>query len=271
MNFLFFTALKVEAIPIIRRFNLKKDLKTQLFIYKNISLFITGVGKQKTKVRLKSIIDLKINWDETILINVGIAGGDINKTKIGSIYFINKIIDEETGNIFLPDPLIKHNLEEITLTTVLNSVSDDSSNYNGLVDMEASAIFESISSYIPCHRLVFLKIVSDYMDILDWKSIDAESLIQEQIENIYQVINCYNNQNLSNRIILNNLEINLLKKYSEKFKLTKTQSLQLISLSENYKKNNSSIDGLELYFKKIPKSKQERNKGFDTIRKYLST
>ena len=85
MNFLFFTALKVEAIPIIRRFNLKKDLKTQLFIYKNISLFITGVGKQKTKVRLKSIIDLKINWDETILINVGIAGGDINKTKIGSI------------------------------------------------------------------------------------------------------------------------------------------------------------------------------------------
>jgi len=271
MNFIFLTALKVEALPLIKRFNLKKDSKTQLYINRNISLLIIGIGKQKTKDRLEFIIDLKINWDKTIIVNVGIAGGEKNKTKIGSIYYINKIIDDKSGNIFIPDILIKHNLEEISLTTVLNSVSDDSSQYTGLVDMEASQIFESISSYMPCHRLVFLKIVSDYMDITDWKVIDVESLIQNQIDNISKVINCFNNQNLSNRIILENLEINLLKEYSEKFKLTKTQSLQLISLSENYKKNNGSIDGLKLHFKQIPKSKKERNNAFDTIREYLST
>lgn len=270
MNFLLLTALKAEANPLIKKYNLKKDLKTQLFINKNISLLITGVGKDKTQARIKSIIDLKNNWDDTILINVGIAGGEKNKTKIGSIYFINKILDEEDGNIFFPDILIKHYLEEISLTTVLNSVTSDSHKYTGLVDMEASMIFETISFYTNCHRLVFLKIVSDHMNILDWKSINVESLIQKQIESISKIINSYNNQNLSNRIILDKVEINLLTKYSEKLKLTKTQSIELMLLSENFKKNNGLIADLDFYFKQIPKSKQERNKVFDKIRKYLS-
>jgi hypothetical protein len=137
--------------------------------------------------------------------------------------------------------------------------------------MEASIIFELFSSYITSHRLVFLKIVSDHMDILDWKSIDAESLIQKKIEIISKIINSYNTKNLSSRIILDNSEINLLKKYSEKFQLTKTQSIQLIFLSENYKKNNGLIIDLDLYFRRTPKSKQERNKFFDKIKKHLST
>ena len=41
-------------------------------------------------------------------------------------------------------------------------------------------------------------------------------------------------------------------------------------LSENFKKNNGLIADLDFYFKQIPKSKQERNKVFDKIRKYLS-
>ena len=101
MNFLFLTALKVEATPIIKRFNLEKDLKTQLFNNNNISLLITGVGKHKTKFRLKSIIALKINWDETIIINVGIAGGEKNKTNIGSIYLINNFYYRHTLWLFL--------------------------------------------------------------------------------------------------------------------------------------------------------------------------
>ena len=32
MNFLLLTALKAEANPLIKKYNLKKDLKTQLFI-----------------------------------------------------------------------------------------------------------------------------------------------------------------------------------------------------------------------------------------------
>ena len=108
------------------------------------------------------------------------------------------------------------------------------------------------------------------MNILDWKSINVESLVQKQIESISKIINSYNNQNLSNRIILDNVEINLLTKYSEKLKLTKTQSIELMLLSENFKKNNGLIADLDFYCKQIPKSKQERNKVFDKIRKYLS-
>ena len=84
-------------------------------------------------------------------------------------------------------------------------------------------------------------------------------------------MNYYNNKNLSNRIILEKSEIKLLKKYSKKFQLTKTQSLQLTRLSENYKKNNAEINVLKNYFKRAPTSKQERNKVFDKIRQYLSS
>ena len=96
-------------------------------------------------------------------------------------------------------------------------------------------------------------------------------LIQKKIEIISKIINSYNTKNLSSRIILDNSEINLLKKYSEKFQLTKTQSIQLIFLSENYKKNNGLMIDLDLYFRGTPKSKQERNKVFDKIKKHLST
>ena len=109
------------------------------------------------------------------------------------------------------------------------------------------------------------------MDIKDWKSINVCSLIHEQIENILKIVNYYNNKNLSNRIILEKSEIKLLKKYSKKFQLTKTQSLQLTRLSENYKKNNAEINVLKNYFKRSPTSKQERNKVFDKIRQYLSS
>ena len=65
--------------------------------------------------------------------------------------------------------------------------------------------------------------------------------------------------------------IDAYKKYSKKFQLTKTQSLQLTRLSENYKKNNAEINVLKNYFKRSPTSKQERNKVFDKIRQYLSS
>jgi hypothetical protein len=109
------------------------------------------------------------------------------------------------------------------------------------------------------------------MNIIDWKDIDVYSLINEQLDNISKVMNYYNNSNLANRIILDKVQMNLLAKYSEKLKLTKTQSIELILLSENFKKNNGLIAGLDFYFKQTPKSKQERNKVFDKIRKHLST
>ena len=54
--------------------------------------------------------------------------------------------------------------------------------------MEASAIFETMSKYVPTHRLLFLKVVSDYMDVTDWKFLDVESLILEKLDVIQLIV-----------------------------------------------------------------------------------
>ena len=56
-----------------------------------------------------------------------------------------------------------------------------STNYPNIVDMEASHIYASLIKHLPSHRLVFLKIISDHMDIQDWKKIDVDHLITKNI------------------------------------------------------------------------------------------
>ena len=271
MQFLFLTALKAEARPLITRLKLQKDSKSQLYKKDNTFLFITGVGKKKCQDRLQSLKNMDLDWENIVLINLGIAGGNANRTAIGSLYRVNKIIDEKTGRSYFPDILIHNGLNEIQLTTVKNGVSKNGNRYSGLVDMEASAIFETMSKYVPTHRLLFLKVVSDHMDVTDWKFLDVESLILGKLDLIQLIVKSHNNIDLSDRYILTAAEIKFLNQGSIKLQFTKTQSLQLISRAEKFKKLGKEINKLESFFTMTPRSKQERNKIFDQIKQSLST
>ena len=271
MQFLFLTALKAEARPLITRFKLQKDSKSYLYKKDNISLFIIGVGKKKCEDRLQSLEKMNLDWGNTVLINLGIAGGNANRTAIGSLYRVNKIIDEKTGHSYFPDILIDNGLNEIQLTTVKNGVTKNRNRYSGLVDMEASVIFETMSKYVPPHRLLFLKVVSDHMDVTNWKSLDVESLILEKLDVIQLIVKSHINIDLSDRYILTAEEVKFLNQGSIKLQFTKTQSLQLISLAEKFKKLKDEINKLESFFTISPKSKQERNRIFEQIKQFLST
>ena len=76
LNFVFLTALKAEAVPIIDRFGLVKNSKTHLYQNNKMMLFITGVGKEKTKNRLNGIIPFLKGLGQIVIINIGIAGGN---------------------------------------------------------------------------------------------------------------------------------------------------------------------------------------------------
>ena len=167
MHFLILTALRAEALPIIEVFRLRKDSKTHLYQNNNISLLITGVGRDKTKERLQNLHPIYSNFDQTIVVNMGIAGGNPDQTEIGELYRVNAIFDKKTKQSFIPDILCRHSLVELSLTTVDNSVNKNGDQFRGLVDMEGSVIFQQMSRYVSVHRLVFLKLVSDHMDIDD--------------------------------------------------------------------------------------------------------
>jgi hypothetical protein len=272
LNFLIFTALKAEARPFIEVFELVKNQGNHLYLKDNISLFITGVGKVKTAKRIQTLLNHYTDFTNTVVFNIGIAGGNPKNTFIGELYRVNAIHDEESKLTYYPDILIRHPLKELYLTTVSIGIFENGDHYQGLVDMEGSIIFKIMSKVVPPHRLVFLKVVSDHMVITDWKSLDITGLINNQIEQIQNIVSDFNNEEFSDRIILTNEEIVELIHGVNKLRLTATQYVQLVNFSEKFKKRTGyDLAKLKLFFDKDSNSKLERNKIFEQIKQFLST
>lgn len=271
MNRLIVTALKAEALPIIHTFNLKKDPETHLYWNSNICLCIIGVGSRKIKDRISTLMEAQKTTGDCILFNIGIAGGNPRSTSIGEIYLINMIHNESTHKVYLPDILIKHGLKEINLTTVNKGIVDGSGLFNGLVDMEAAHLFETASSWLPPHRMVFLKVVSDYMDIQDWKTLDVKALILAKMDIICKTISAWDTPLLADRVILDKEDRTLLSTARENLRLTETQNHQLIDRAEGYKiRTGLALEGMEPYSRKKSTSKQERNSLFNELCSFLS-
>ena len=174
MNFLILTALQSEAKPIISYFDLNKDPKTHIYSNKKIFLLITGVGEKNVINKLKSLELKGSSWSKTVILNIGIAGGNKLDTKIGNIYLVNSIFDQQSEREYFPDLIIKTTLEEMPMTTVSQPLIDNNCSLRGLVDMEGGSIFKTMSPFVPPHRLIFLKIVSDHFKSSDLKRISVE-------------------------------------------------------------------------------------------------
>ncbi len=164
------TALQAEAEPIVKQYQLeKKHLSENLFYFQrgDITCLTTGVGEKNVRKRLSTFLH-EMDCKNTILFNIGIAGGRKNVTEIGKMYLVNKIVSETNKKVWLPNNFLKPEIPEIQLTTVAKGVTNGGEKYEGLVDMEAAAIYETATKIIPAHQLYFLKIVSDYMEqVLD--------------------------------------------------------------------------------------------------------
>ena len=186
------TALQDEANPIIDFYNLSRDIKQpDLKVYANnkYSLLVTGVGRNKVIDTLPIYLN-RIYSRNSILINVGIAGGNPSSTKIGNIYYIERLNSDffkkeyvfpETENILIP---------KIGLTTVEKNINKNDNNlYKELVDMEAAAITHVAIKYFDLSKIKILKIVSDYMNIVDWSNLNIKKFIQSNIDSISYLIN----------------------------------------------------------------------------------
>ena len=221
--------------------------------------------------RLKTLSMNYTQWKNTAVINIGIAGGSQFDVKLGQIYRINKVLDQDSGRIYFPDILIKSTISEIGLTTVLRPVNNRPVTQRGLVDMEASTIFEFMSKYVPPHRLNFLKIVSDYMDTSDINNLKINSLMRSQINKILLFIDEINNSELLDRSVLDQEEKQIIQKIIRNLKLTETQRHQLVELSENRKKLMNNLNVLEDFLSAESSNKKERNELFNAIRKQISS
>ena len=161
------TALKAESDPLIRYFDLSPDhsMGFPLFRGEGLVLIGVGIGKNKISKNLGTLLKKEMKQNLVQVINIGVAGGNPQSTRIGQCYLVNRIMDAETNKLHKIESLIKHDLVEKKLVTVEKSITDGGDSYPELVDMEASAICAVSKQYIPIQQLAIIKIVSDHMNL----------------------------------------------------------------------------------------------------------
>lgn len=162
-----FTALASEAKPLVAHLKLKKNAQYHPFaIYSNelYCLTVTAIGKVAMATALAYTQALFINQADSaltlckpILINIGIAGH--SDLPLESIRLADKLIDADSGRVFYP-PLV---YTAPCLTTSITSVAkiDSRHRHDGLIDMEASAFYQSALNFTDAELIQCLKIVSD--------------------------------------------------------------------------------------------------------------
>ena len=276
---LILTALKAEASPFIKFYKLRQNKKYKSLYCNvgcNVKILVTGVGFKNTQNSIeKYLSDNKITYQD-IIINIGSAGAEPDAGEIGELFYINKITDDKSGKYFFPDILYKHNMKESSLTTVQEPTVLGQFNCSDLFDMEASAIWQSFKSKIPAHKMIFLKIISDHLDIHHFDRLSFEKLVTNLIEN--ELIRITNFLDTLKTITLNDVpliqkhENQILNKIIANLRLTESQKIKLLQLSENNKYFNRNIDELVFNYSNIKANdKHHRNKTFQQICEILST
>jgi len=235
-------------------------------------LLVTGVGRVQVEKTLGAFFKQFSNERQLFLVNIGVAGGDVEHTKIGEMYVINKIVEATTGKTYLPDILFRHSLRETSLLTVSEPITKPTSVQLPLVDMEAAGIWQVASRFLPPHRIIFIKIVSDYCDGNLLSAGEIESLIQENMPEILTLLRTCQEESFYGREILTSKDHDLLTECQRVLRLTTTQYFRLVSLAEGYK----MIRGADLTTLLRPHClrtfthKRERNQSFQTLCEQLA-
>ena len=164
------TFMYKEAVSFIKQLNLKKDfthMKFDIFRSEEAMLVISGIGKVRAAIAVAYLLGKNEPGKFDLLANIGICGAGNPGIAVGKVFYCNKIIDNDTKMTFYPDMLFKHPFDEASIETFSKLVSrpDEESLEGYLADMEASGVFQAASVFLRPHQLVFIKVVSDHLDV----------------------------------------------------------------------------------------------------------
>lgn len=183
---LFVVALAAEARPLIEHFRLKlvSDSRIPYYANESVSLVLTGIGKMNAAAATAAaLVQLP---DNTVCVNVGIAGSD---REIGELVMAGCVRDEATERCWYPSLSSNgHQIDAITIVTV-DAVS---TGYDPAIafDMEASGYCNAALKF-SCAELVHsLKIISDNPQAPATRLTAAEvsTLVGAQIDSVQQIV-----------------------------------------------------------------------------------
>ncbi len=196
---LFVIAMEKEAINITKKLGLEK-IKDGIYRKENISLLITGIGKQQTAIRLTQYLERAKNKPD-IIINMGYAGS--TNSKIGEWVNVSKsynyewnipgeqqyVIEGFEKNMIKllsqldssirgeTKILHKDNIKELPCYSAESFVTSTDIKEDVLFDMELHSIYLICCIY--GIELVALKKVSDNLNLEDYyKNIDMKNVME---------------------------------------------------------------------------------------------
>lgn len=261
------SALKSESEPFIKFYNLEKDNRFSFPVFRKKDLYLVGigVGKKYIESRVNDFIQ-KMENSSIQFINVGLAGGKKNIHTIGDIFIINKIKDENSKKFYFPDILYKHTFQESEVSTVCKEITNGGDEFSGLVDMESSEIFKVCSKLSSVHNLIFLKVVSDYMDksFGDFDKDYFSTLIKLNLKKIDALIKDSSLIDYGAHEILNEYDEQWLVQTIKTLRLTETQSLKIEKYFKGKKIRNPDYSYPNILINR-PENKFERNQIFKKI------
>lgn len=156
-------ALHCEAKPIIDYFRMRKISSSPFAIFANpektIQLIQSGVGK----IRMAAATTIAYchpnlgenNKNSMTWLNVGIAGS--SQHAIGDLILANKIIEHATQKAWYPFVSKFHHQSLLTTCDTSQTIYPEQS----MIDMEASAFFQTANCFVTKEQIQVAKIISD--------------------------------------------------------------------------------------------------------------
>lgn len=178
-------AMEKEAIDIKKKLGLEK-VQDNMYRKENISLLVTGIGKQQTAIRLTQYLEHTQNKPD-VIINIGYAGS--TNSKIGEWVNVSKSFNYEW---MIPgeQQYIVEGFDDDRIKTIQNEeisklpcysaesfVTSTKIKENVLFDMELHSIYLACCMY--GIDLIALKKVSDNLNLDDYyKNIDMKEVLE---------------------------------------------------------------------------------------------
>lgn len=183
---LFVIAMQKEATKIAKELTLKQITENQ-YSKENITLIITGVGKQQTAISLVKYLENNKENKPDIIINIGYAGS--TNSKIGQWVNVNKsynyewnIPGEERYTIQgyekeLIKTLNNENIKQLPCYSAESFVTSTDIKEDVLFDMELHSIYLVCCKYDI--NLISLKKVSDNLNLENYyENIEMEDVME---------------------------------------------------------------------------------------------
>ena len=270
-------ALPVEAKPIKQYFSLKKAEKQHRFTQfagNHGHLIVSGVGNTASAIAttyMLSSLD-KPELENAFAINIGLAGCPDPSIEVGSAFLINRVVDYSSSHEYFPEQFVKSQLTQTSCISYAKLQTKESlpeSHSNGaLIDMEAAGFMQAAASFLPRHRIIICKIVSDHLEGEHLSRVDCEAHMANCLSELAKYIdNCEHELSTPQEEIFNIMEQAEVKHLCAAWHLTKTQQMQLRDALCIYhfkhKKPPSRL--LTQQAEEIPLHKQRRNQSFKSL------